>query len=389
MKIKIGEKIKELRARDGRTQSDLATAVGVSCQAVSRWESGGGYPDLQLMPAIANYFHVTIDELFGYHGDREEKIAEILRKADKILLKYSHIGHGMLSEEIMQCIQLLRPAADEFPNEPQILLKLAQALHMWGWHKHGMLACPPDSSGFVHFDVEHNAKNIYWQEAVQALEKALNANPSPEDRERIIQQLTPLYCRMGEYEKAKALACNQNALIICKEVLLPMATTGEEQERYQAERVIALLSRLELSITEAIAYRPAVSCSEYGQDIRLSVVKLYESIFADGKFGKYHGTMGRLYLHLSFNECISLHNTEQALVYFDKAFDHYKESMRVYNEGNYNYTAPLLSGMQCVKKGDLAPADMGDFWKNELKTYPQAFRDELRKNPKYAECFAE
>ena len=224
---------------------------------------------------------------------------------------------------------------------------------------------------------------------MQALEKALNANPSPEDRASIIQQLTPLYCRMGEYEKAKALACNQNALIICKEVLLPMAATGEEQERYQAERVIALLSRLELSITEAIAYRPAVSCSEYGQDIRLSVVKLYESIFADGKFGKYHGTMGRLYLHLSFNECISLHNTEQALVYFDKAFDHYKESMRVYNEGNYNYTAPLLSGMQCVKKGDLAPADMGDFWKNELKTYPQAFRDELRKNPKYAECFAE
>ena len=75
MKIKIGEKIKEFRARDGRTQNDLATAIGVSCQAVSRWEANGGYPDMEIIPAIANYFHVTIDELYGYHGDREEKIA--------------------------------------------------------------------------------------------------------------------------------------------------------------------------------------------------------------------------------------------------------------------------------------------------------------------------
>ena len=389
MQIKIGEKIKELRARDGRTQNDLATAIGVSCQAVSRWEANGGYPDMEIIPAIANYFHVTIDELYGYHGDREERIADILKEANKILLKYSHFGKGELSEDVKDCIQLLRTAADEFPNESKILLKLATALHMWGWHKHGMQACPPDSSGFIHFDIEQNSKNVYWQEAVQALEKALGANPSPEDRESIIQQLTPLYCRMGEYEKAKALACDQNALIICKEVLLPMATTGDEQQRYQAERVMALLSRLELSITESMAYRPAVSCSEYGQNIRLSVAKLYESIFADGKFGKYHGVMGRLYLDLSFNECISLHNTEQALIYFERAFDHYKQSIRVYNEGNYDYTAPLLSGMKSLKKGDYAPVDMGDFWKKELKTYPQAFRDELRQNSKYAECFAE
>ena len=65
MNIKIGEKIRQLRKRDGRKQEDLAGALGVSPQAVSRWEANGGYPDMELIPAIANYFNISIDELFG------------------------------------------------------------------------------------------------------------------------------------------------------------------------------------------------------------------------------------------------------------------------------------------------------------------------------------
>ena len=82
MQIKLGEKIRELRRRDGRTQEELAQVLGVTCQAVSRWEANGGYPDMEIMPSIANYFHVSIDELFGYQNDREEKIKSILGNAD-------------------------------------------------------------------------------------------------------------------------------------------------------------------------------------------------------------------------------------------------------------------------------------------------------------------
>ena len=74
MQIKLGEKIRELRKRDKRKQEDLAAALGVTNQAVSRWEANGGYPDIELLPAIANYFHITIDQLFGYDSDRQIKL---------------------------------------------------------------------------------------------------------------------------------------------------------------------------------------------------------------------------------------------------------------------------------------------------------------------------
>lgn len=63
-----------LAQRDGRTQEALAGALGVSSQAVSRWEASGGYPDMEMLPSIANYFNITIDELFGYEGERNHRI---------------------------------------------------------------------------------------------------------------------------------------------------------------------------------------------------------------------------------------------------------------------------------------------------------------------------
>ena len=73
MQLNIGTKIRELRRRDKLTQDSLAEILGVTAQAVSRWESGGSYPDMEIVPVIANYFGITIDELFGYDDDRTKK----------------------------------------------------------------------------------------------------------------------------------------------------------------------------------------------------------------------------------------------------------------------------------------------------------------------------
>ena len=82
MQIKLGEKIKELRRRDGRKQEELALALGVTGQAVSRWESGSCYPDMETIPAIANYFGVTIESCSAITviGRKKSKISFPKRK---------------------------------------------------------------------------------------------------------------------------------------------------------------------------------------------------------------------------------------------------------------------------------------------------------------------
>ena len=60
----IGRKIAELRKTQSVKQEELARFVGVSAQAVSKWENGG-VPDTELLPKIAAFFQVSIDELFG------------------------------------------------------------------------------------------------------------------------------------------------------------------------------------------------------------------------------------------------------------------------------------------------------------------------------------
>ncbi|MBO5109958.1 MAG: helix-turn-helix transcriptional regulator [Clostridia bacterium] len=82
--MKIGSKIKELRKRRGITQEQLANSIGISFQAVSKWENGIALPDITLAPMLANYFGVSMDELFDYNrSDIEREIEEITEESWK------------------------------------------------------------------------------------------------------------------------------------------------------------------------------------------------------------------------------------------------------------------------------------------------------------------
>lgn len=67
----LGNKIAELRKEKGMTQEALANELGVSNQAVSKWEANQSCPDIQLLPQIADFFDITIDSLFGREVPKE------------------------------------------------------------------------------------------------------------------------------------------------------------------------------------------------------------------------------------------------------------------------------------------------------------------------------
>lgn len=64
--LKIAEKIGAKRRERDFTQEELANILGVTKAAVSKWENSESYPDVTMLPQIAQLFHITMDELFGY-----------------------------------------------------------------------------------------------------------------------------------------------------------------------------------------------------------------------------------------------------------------------------------------------------------------------------------
>ena len=62
----IGNKIKELRRSKGMSQKDIADKLGVTSQAVSKWENDGSLPEMTMLPDIASLFGIQIDDLFEY-----------------------------------------------------------------------------------------------------------------------------------------------------------------------------------------------------------------------------------------------------------------------------------------------------------------------------------
>jgi len=75
----LGEQIARYRKALGMTQEDLGRAVGISAQAVSRWECGGA-PDVTLLPAVADALGVTTDALFGREGGERVDIRDVARR---------------------------------------------------------------------------------------------------------------------------------------------------------------------------------------------------------------------------------------------------------------------------------------------------------------------
>ncbi len=109
--MKLNEQIAFLRKEKGITQEELAQALGVSNQAVSKWEAGQNCPDIGLLPELASYFNVSADELLGYKGaDTSKDLVLQIRSALESLpygedfalaLKLAYVLHAVILSKCM------------------------------------------------------------------------------------------------------------------------------------------------------------------------------------------------------------------------------------------------------------------------------------------------
>lgn len=103
MKLEIGKCIKKLRIQKGITQEELANYLGVSYQAVSKWETEANTPDIALLPQLSIFFGVTIDDFFKL-SDREyfKQIENMILNERSIADEYFNNAKSFLNELLIK-----------------------------------------------------------------------------------------------------------------------------------------------------------------------------------------------------------------------------------------------------------------------------------------------
>lgn len=277
MTVKLGEQLRELRRHNGRTQEEFASALGVTPQAVSRWEVGNCYPDLELIPAIANYFGVSTDRLFGCDGER-------LRRIDELCGKLEEMNRENNGEDVSmtECIVEAREALAEFPENEKLTLMLADILYNAGYVCRGEHHLK-DAEGFDIYDVERHRGYEEWREAIVLYEKLLKNPIEPELRHRATRHLSNLYAVTGEKEKAMALAETAPNINGCRELLRLSAFAGRKRAAAYREALLTFtdcVAKLMVSCEVAACSAPEKTAKRIEE-----MISVVETV-ADGDYGK-------------------------------------------------------------------------------------------------------
>ncbi len=226
MKLNIGNNIKCLRKEKDITQEELAEFLGVSCQSVSRWENSLCYPDMELLPIIADFFAVTVDKLMGADKAVEQK------EVDGYLKRFQEaISKGL----VYDCIEIAREGVAEYPNNYHLLDKLMYALFASG-----------DSDGNIPEWHENMLKN---DAEITALgERIMKFCPDQDIRLAATARLAFQHCEMGRKEIGRSIYEALPSVENCRENCIWWAIEDDEAESFLREKIATDYNNLRGSI---------------------------------------------------------------------------------------------------------------------------------------------
>ena len=329
MEILFEKSLRDILAKRGRTQRELAEHLSVSTQAVSKWCRGENMPDIALLPTISSFLDVSVDELLGIGELRKQEKLKAYREKSEMLMKNRCRDENL---------KLWREAQHEFPNEDEVLYHLMYALG----------------------DVEGD----YARERIELGEKILEKSTCQKYRFGAIQILCLDYNRLGEKDKAKEYAEMASGLWVSSEVLLEHILEGEEFTKHCRMMFVQYLNLLYVSV---ITY---IHKSNHERQIKLMewYIRLLDVYFDDGFSGSYakysadlHSQLASLYTGVKKDETKAREHLELAKADALK-YDVLPEK--------YTYGCTLLEGyessLRCTGNQPTASESMLDDLQNNM-----------------------
>ena len=172
--MNIGTNIYTLRKEKKVTQAQLAEKLGVSEQAISKWENDQCAPDVSLFPVIAEYFGVSIDRIFGYHmNSYAEEVKQIMKAADGSMDTYKEI-------------EIVGEGLTKYPNSPDLKIYLAFSLSM-----------------INRISDDENEKNAAMEKAIKLCTEVIDSCGDIKQVDDALHMLTRIYNETGDYNKSE------------------------------------------------------------------------------------------------------------------------------------------------------------------------------------------
>ncbi len=171
--MNIGTNIYTLRKEKKITQTQLADKLGVSEQAISKWENNQCAPDVSLFPIIADYFGVSIDRLFGYHmNSYADEVKAIMKAAED-------------SRDTYKEAEILAKGLEKYPNSPDLKIGLAFSLSMVN-----------------RISKDENERKRAINKAIELCAEVVDTCGDVNHVDNALNMLTRIYGETGEYAKA-------------------------------------------------------------------------------------------------------------------------------------------------------------------------------------------
>ncbi len=290
MTIYLSENIKRLRRENELTQETLAEFLGVTFQSVSNWERGESFPDITMLPDIAAFFKVSVDELLGINrAENEQEITDKLKRYDNLT------DHKLMQEIITEL-------KDKYPNDFRVLIRYLGCLVRYSEN----LTVVSSEVFAIYNNISQNCTDDRIRiKSKRALIEYYRALLGTDSKGIAFEQCEKIICEMPDMRDCREMFCT----------FYPEAHPDSERKLQEAIEECFLIRTTFFS--HCFYYNDRCS-AEWQIELCKNELECFNIVYDDGNYGKMWRTVMNCYCHLGAGY-FRIGDTENALKSFRQA----------------------------------------------------------------------